>query len=168
MIVVAKTLMVCYSWTWTNILLYVPYAVNTANTACRYGPIPRLRISIRMEYPVRISIRMEYPVRISIRMECPVRISIRIEYPDKKWNKLNNVGAILFVRISFRINIVHKQRAYRIAQWAILSACGWHTDGIVQNHEILTGSCSAILPKGLYLYNQKWSLLFKLLSCVKL
>ena len=37
-----------------------------------YAPIPRLRISI----------------------------NIRITYPDKKWNKLNNVGAILIVRIN--------------------------------------------------------------------
>jgi len=45
------------------------------------GPIPRLRISI----------------------------SIRIAYADKKWNKLNNVGAILVVRIRIRINFVRIQ-----------------------------------------------------------
>jgi len=33
-------------------------------------------------------------------------ISIRIAYPDKNWNKLNNNGAILVVRISIRINFV--------------------------------------------------------------
>jgi len=39
-----------------------------------------------------------------------ISISIRIAYPDKKWNKLNNVGAtcILVVRISIRINFVLK------------------------------------------------------------
>ena len=52
------------------------------------GPIPRLRISI----------------------------SIRIAYPDKKWNMLNNVGAILVGRISIQINLVRKQRACRITQ----------------------------------------------------
>ena len=35
-------------------------------------------------------------------------ISIRIAYQDKKWNKLNNAGAILVVRISIRINFVRK------------------------------------------------------------
>jgi len=35
-----------------------------------------------------------------------LQISIRIAYPDKKWNKLNNVGAIHVVRI--RINFVRK------------------------------------------------------------
>jgi len=39
------------------------------------APIPRLRISI----------------------------SIRIAYPDKLWKKLNNVGAILVVRISIHM-----------------------------------------------------------------
>jgi len=52
------------------------------------GPIPRLRISI----------------------------SIRIAYADKKWNTLNNVGAILVYRISIRIIFVRKQCAHRIAQ----------------------------------------------------
>ena len=37
-----------------------------------------------------------------------VSISIRIAYPDKKWNKLNNVGAILVVRIGIRIHFVRK------------------------------------------------------------
>jgi len=45
------------------------------------GPIPRLRISI----------------------------SIRIAYANKKWNKLNNVGTILVVRISIQINFVRIQ-----------------------------------------------------------
>jgi len=59
-----------------------------------------------------------------------VSISISIAYPDKKWNKLNNVGSIFVFRVSIRINLVSIQRPYRIAQWTILSGCGWHTDGI--------------------------------------
>jgi len=35
-------------------------------------------------------------------------ISIRIGYPDKKWNKLNSVVAILVVRISIWINFVRR------------------------------------------------------------
>jgi len=37
-----------------------------------------------------------------------ISISIRIAYPDKKWDKLNNAGAILVVSISIRINFVCK------------------------------------------------------------
>jgi len=61
---------------------------HNVSTLQHKGPIPRLRISI----------------------------SIRIAYAYKKLNKLNNIGAILVVRISIRINFVRKQRAYRIAQ----------------------------------------------------
>jgi len=44
-----------------------------------------------------------------------ISISIRIAYAYKKSNQLNNVGAILVVRISIRINFVRIQLAYKIA-----------------------------------------------------
>jgi len=54
-----------------------------------------------------------YWVNLQLVQKAPIpclRISIiiRIAYADKKWDKLNNVGAILVVRISIRINFVRK------------------------------------------------------------
>ena len=37
-----------------------------------------------------------------------ISIRFRIAYPDKKWHKLNNVEAMLVVRISIRTNFVRK------------------------------------------------------------
>ena len=75
-----------------------------------------------------ISIKVRNDIRFLL---CLIYITItNIAYADTKWNKVNNVGAILVVSTSIRINFVCKQRAYRIAQCAILSAFGWHTHSI--------------------------------------
>jgi len=69
-----------------------------------------------------ISIKVRNDIRFLL---CLIYITItNIAYADTKWNKVNNVGAILVVSISIRINFACKQRAYRIAQCAILSAFG--------------------------------------------
>jgi len=53
---------------------------------------------------------LSFPLCLKAPFPC-LRISISIcnAYPDiKKWNKINNVGAILVIRISIRINLNRK------------------------------------------------------------
>ena len=66
-------------------------------------------IPAQMNYFVYIKPHSTHPKAPIPRLR--ISISIHIANADKKWNTLNNVGAILVVCISIRINFVCKQHA---------------------------------------------------------